>query len=237
LITRRSVCYLPSFAWSIGRRRPAGQARRGLAVAVEEAPRYAEQYPLLGHCLAEVEVVRRETRAQWECLSAKKATRVAALAELARAELAHFACHGDFFADAPRESGLLLYEEWLRITDIEDKRFEALNLVVLAACWGANTTRLPGAVQVGLPNAFLQAGAAHVVASLWQVGDEAAIDLMRDFYRALRRTDPVRALAAAQRARIEEPPATWAGYVIFSDGVRARPYARLLLEGMTRLGF
>lgn len=103
--------------------------------------------------------------------------------------------------------------------------------------WPPAWWRLPGAVQVGLPSAFLQAGAAHVVASLWQVGDEAAIDLMRDFFRALSRSDPVRALAAAQRARIDDPPATWAGYVIFSDGVRARPYARLLLEGMTRLGF
>jgi CHAT domain-containing protein len=236
LVTRYELSILPAFAWRSGLGRSARKARRGLGVAVEVAPGYANRYPPLRQCLAEVHAARNETSACWQVLHAEAATRDSVLARLSRAQLAHFACHGDFFADAPRESGLLLHDEWLRVADIETMRFKALRLVVLAACWGANAARLPGAVQIGLPFAFLRAGADHVIASLWRVGDEAAVELTRTFYRSLRHHDPVTALAMAQRASITKPPSQWAGHVVFSNGVAPKLGAGILLQGARWLG-
>jgi CHAT domain-containing protein len=235
-VTRYEVSILPAFAWRSGLGRSARKARRGLGVAVEVAPRYANHYPPLRQCLAEIQAARDEASARWQLVLAEAATRASVLPKLSRAQLAHFACHGDFFADAPRESGLLLHDEWLRVADIETMRLEALRLVVLAACWGANAARLPGAVQIGLPFAFLRAGADHVIASLWRVGDEAAVELTRRFYRDLRHHDPVTALAMAQRASIDMPPRQWAGHVIFSRGVTPNLRARIWLQGARWLG-
>jgi CHAT domain-containing protein len=236
LIMRWEISILPAFGWRSGLGRSARKARRGLGVAVEVAPRYANHYPPLRQCLAEIQAARDETSARWQLVHAEAATRASVLARLSRAQLAHFACHGDFFGDAPRESGLLLHDEWLRVADIETMRLEALRLVVLAACWGANAARLPGAVQIGLPFAFLRAGADHVIASLWRVGDEAAVELTRRFYRDLRHHDPVTALAMAQRASIDMPPSQWAGHVIFSRGVTPNLRARIWLQGARWLG-
>jgi CHAT domain-containing protein/tetratricopeptide (TPR) repeat protein len=97
-------------------------------------------------------------------------------------------------------------------------------LVVLSACQtalasGALADVPPGDDWVGLTQAFLQAGAGGVVASLWRVEDRATSRLMLHFYRRLA-TDapPAAALAAAQRDVLRERatahPFYWAGFVL-----------------------
>jgi len=71
---------------------------------------------------------------------------------------------------------------------------------------------------VGLTRAFLHAGAARVVATLWPVEDRATARLMERFYQELARgTEPARALAQGQRALLAErgtaSPFYWAGFV------------------------
>jgi CHAT domain-containing protein len=68
-----------------------------------------------------------------------------------------------------------------------------------------------------LSQAFLRAGAASLVASLWPVPDEATARLMVGFYRRLVAGESkVAALRAAQLALMEEPayrhPLYWAGF-------------------------
>lgn len=97
------------------------------------------------------------------------------------------------------------------------------DLVVLSACQtglgsGALSDVPAGDDWVGLARAFLHAGAGNVVATLWPVDDWATAALMERFYeRYSAGAEPVRALAAAQRALLRESatghPFYWAGFV------------------------
>jgi len=99
----------------------------------------------------------------------------------------------------------------------------AADLVVLSACQtglgaGALADVPAGDDWVGLTRAFLHAGAANVVATLWPVEDWATAALMERFYEGYAPgDDPSRALALAQRALLATPatghPFYWAGFV------------------------
>jgi CHAT domain-containing protein len=67
--------------------------------------------------------------------------------------------------------------------------------------------------------AFLGAGAANVIATLWRVDDPSTARLMVALHRALRAGRPeATALAEAQRAALRNPatadPFYWAGLVL-----------------------
>jgi CHAT domain-containing protein len=103
-------------------------------------------------------------------------------------------------------------------------------LVVLSACQtalgsGAIADVPPGDDWVGLVEAFLQAGASSVLASLWPVDDRATATLMEEFHkRAAKGQAPVAALAEAQRILLRNPrtarPFYWAGFVINGSAAR-----------------
>jgi CHAT domain-containing protein len=108
----------------------------------------------------------------------------------------------------------------------------AADLVVLSACQtglgaGALGDVPAGDDWVGLTRAFLHAGAAHVVATLWPVEDWATAALMERFYEGYGPgDDPSRALALAQRALLAAHPTAhpfyWAGFVVAESGVAGR---------------
>jgi CHAT domain-containing protein len=95
--------------------------------------------------------------------------------------------------------------------------------VVLSACETALGRETPGEGLVGLPQAFLAAGAQRVLVSLWQVEDESTAALMTHFYRHLLvdRLPPGKALREAQLAIRAQPrwraPRYWAGFVLQGD--------------------
>jgi CHAT domain-containing protein/tetratricopeptide (TPR) repeat protein len=136
------------------------------------------------------------------------ATRPAILTELRQYKEilthAHFACHGLADLNNPQESGMLLaHDARLMVRDLLDPtmRFERLRLVGLSACrTGLSGTRLPDEA-IGLPSAWLQAGGAAVLASLWPVSDTVTAALMMKFYELhlIDRLIPVEALWLAQR--------------------------------------
>jgi len=111
----------------------------------------------------------------------------------------------------------------------------AADLVVLSACQtglgsGGLADVPAGDDWVGLTRAFLHAGAAHVVATLWPVEDQATGALMERFYAELKSgAGPALALARAQRAllaqRATAHPFYWAGFVAVGGpgGVGRRP--------------
>jgi hypothetical protein len=75
----------------------------------------------------------------------------------------------------------------------------------------------------------MHAGAARVVASLWQVQDRATADLMERFYRAML-VDHLPAAAALRRAQLSirsearwHDPYFWAGFVLQGDWRPSRP--------------
>jgi len=97
----------------------------------------------------------------------------------------HFACHGAFNVNMPLHSGLGPFRnEWLTLEELFDARgLGNPQLVVLSACsTGLYDTRELPSEFVGLPNAFLQLGAAAVIATLWPVDDIMTTLLIGRFY-------------------------------------------------------
>ena len=91
------------------------------------------------------------------------------------------------------------------------------DLVVLSACsTGLGDVNTEGVF--GLQRAFKLAGVNHVVASLWDVDDEATKDLMVAFYRNLlqQKQAPSVALRNAKDKLRKEgyEPQDWAGFIL-----------------------
>jgi CHAT domain-containing protein len=151
----------------------------------------------------------------------------------------HFATHGVVRDDDPDNAFLALGSDpggtadgRLTAGEIYGLRLDA-DLVFLSACrTAAGQVSADGVV--GLTRAFLSAGAPSVVATLWDVSDEVARDVVHAFYASLRRSgDKAAALRDAQltvlrRLRqgkltvgtpaghlvLPEHPALWAGFVL-----------------------
>ncbi len=137
----------------------------------------------------------------------------------------HFASHGIFDANRPLNSALLLSPEGsdngrLTVNEIFDLDLDA-SLVTLSACQSGVSRIRAGDEMMGLPRAFIYAGAPSVVASLWNVNDEATAILMEGFYKNLRSTEKADALRKAQISMIKDPkykkPFYWAAFSLTGD--------------------
>jgi CHAT domain-containing protein len=140
----------------------------------------------------------------------------------------HFATHGLLNSQQPKLSGIVLslYDEqgrpvdgFLRAHEIYNLKLNA-ELVVLSACRTALGREIRGEGLVGLTRGFMYAGAPSVVASLWDVRDEATSELMSRFYEGMFKDGkrPAAALRAAQVSMWKEKrwsaPYYWAGFVL-----------------------
>jgi CHAT domain-containing protein len=87
------------------------------------------------------------------------------------------------------------------------------NLVVLSACASGRGRVMGTEGLIGLPRAFLIAGARRVVASTVSVVDEKTSALMGSFYGQLKNGQaPAAALLAAQRDLLGRGTTSWPGY-------------------------
>ncbi len=114
----------------------------------------------------------------------------------------HFACHGSFAPEDPEYSGLQLADDQ-RLTVraiVQQLRLSANRWVALSACETAmvDVQHLPDEF-VGLPAAFLQAGASGVIATLWSVYDRPTARLMPRLYQ-MHLTDGLAPAAALREA-------------------------------------
>src|ERR1039457_1471756 len=114
-----------------------------------------------------------------------------------------FACHGEYNREDPANS-LLRLRSGLEVPFSEV--FSKLDLtgcrsVTLGACESGIARTLVSAEYIGLPVAFLAAGAQYVIATLWQVHQIATAILLGHHYRLLgnRKHTVVSALNEAQR--------------------------------------
>jgi CHAT domain-containing protein len=174
---------------------------------------------LIPGALTEVQNVARilaEAGMATETLTDERAT-MAALENLASGnDILHFACHGLFRADNPMFSAVKLHDGWLTAANVMQLNLKDI-LVTLSACESGRSTVLQGDEVIGLPRAFLGAGAAAVVVSLWLVQDETTVTLMMTWYDHLRAgMGRSAALRAAQRALREKYPHPyyWAPFVL-----------------------
>ncbi len=159
----------------------------------------------------------------------------------------HLATHAVVFDDEPMGSYLALAPETVSGSGARDPLGDGLltvaevfgldlhaDLVTLSAC-NTGLGRVSGEGVVGLARAFIYAGTASVLVSLWRVADTVATTEMERFYRGLIRTggNKAGALAAAQRetiallreGKIESPsgrvldenPLLWAAFVLVGE--------------------
>ncbi len=128
----------------------------------------------------------------------------------------HLACHGLFRSDNPMFSALELHDGWLMAADAMSLDLSGA-LVTLSACESGRGEVIGGDEVLGLTRAFLGAGAATLVVSLWLVQDETTADLMGNWYGRLRdgegRTAGLRAAQLELKER-HPHPYYWAPFVL-----------------------
>lgn len=98
----------------------------------------------------------------------------------------HFTGHGAYNSRKPSESALGLVDSSLTAKQINQLDLSSYQLVCLAACETALTGKegIPDEY-VGLASAFLKAGAANVLSTLWPVDETASAWIMIRFYQNL----------------------------------------------------
>lgn len=144
------------------------------------------------------------------------ATRAAVVQGLRDRALVHFAGHAVVEPRFPSRSRLLLANgDRLTVAEIAAARLRRGAVVVLSACDTASGTVARGEGAAALSRAFLSAGAASVIGTLWRVRDRDATSLLTAVHRALARSASAAAsLVDAQRAAIggRAAPSAWAAF-------------------------
>ena len=158
--------------------------------------------------------------------SASKA--MATSAEIGQFRIVHFATHSLINSQHPELSGVVLslvdeqghtQDGFLRMHEIYNLNLGA-ELVVLSACQTALGKEIKGEGLMGLTRGFMYAGSPRVVASLWDVRDEATAELMKRFYRGMLKENlrPAAALRSLQVSMLKEKrweaPYYWAPFVM-----------------------
>lgn len=145
--------------------------------------------------------------------------------------IVHLASHAIVDATRPELSRVILSAYDSRANPIEDSSIRlheiyqldlrSARLVTLSACRSAAGSPLAGEGLVSLTRGFQYAGAASVLATLWDVDDRSTASWMEEFYGALlvRKLTLAAAVDSANRAirhrRAEwAHPYYWAGFVL-----------------------
>jgi CHAT domain-containing protein len=114
-------------------------------------------------------------------------TEMAVKAQLPKAELLHFATHGQISEESPMHSALSLANgESLSLQELTGIQLRA-ELVVLSACDAGRGTHTGGDDVLGLTRGLIAGGAKSAVVSLWQVNDVSTTLLMGHFYQQLKK--------------------------------------------------
>ena len=148
------------------------------------------------------------------------------LARLREADgaIIHLACHGKFETGEPLNSGLLLLNGRLDAGDIAQHRLPFSEVVLSACSLGYRPTeaqgvQLSGDDLIGLPGAFLEAGAQSVLVSITKARDDATLQFMTLYHeQRVGGAPPLFALQLAQKAMMDSqryPPHLWIGFSLF----------------------
>jgi CHAT domain-containing protein len=135
----------------------------------------------------------------------------------------HIAAHGQFNADAPLQSRLLLAPDGqndgnLTAGELFETRLTA-DLVVLSACETGLGRGEAGDEVFGFTRALLYAGSRSLVSTLWPVADDETAMLMEQFYKNRKGMTKGEALRQAQVSlkRLRPEPFYWAAFMLTGD--------------------
>ena len=256
LVERHTLSYSPSI--SVLRHTARNHARitsatrpRLLAIGNPSMPELPNDQPRLGPLPGaeqEAMAIGRFFPPQQVTIFTGSKAQERTVRELASGQtIIHFATHAVIFDDEPMASYLALTADsggrsghgssaadgFLTVGEVFGLDLYA-DLVTLSAC-DTGLGRISGEGVVGLSGAFMYAGAASVLVSLWPVADIVARFEMEQFYRALSQAaaGKAAALASAQRDTIrqlregrivssrgralEEHPVFWAPFVLLGE--------------------
>ena len=134
----------------------------------------------------------------------------------------HLATHASADYENPARSRILFAgPEYLYLREVAEFDLRGVDLVTLSACETAAGALARGDAPMSLSRAFLDAGAAATVGSLWAVRDEAALMFTQLFYRGLDTgAGKAAALRSAKLAMLRRglSERDWAAFVLTGNG-------------------
>lgn len=193
-----------------------------LAVGVTEA---VQGFPALPNVSAELQALHTllggETLVDKEFLAANLEKKL----KDEQFTIVHVASHGEFGNEVDK-TFLLTFDEKLSLDRLNQMvgvfrfRDDPLELLTLSAC---ETAAGDDRAALGLAGIAIKAGARSALATLWNINDEASVDLVVDFYRGLKDPSISRAVAL-QRAQIKmlenpryEHPGFWSPFLLINN--------------------
>jgi len=185
------------------------------------------EFPALEHAAKEIETIQSHfpvsQRSKFTGRDARPAVYRSAGPE--RFSLVHFSAHAVANKESPLDSAIILSPEGrefkLYARNVISRPLTA-DLVTISACRSAGARSYQGEGLVGFAWAFLQAGARHVIAGLWDVTDSSTPVIMDVLYSELAAgTSPADALRAAKLQMIRSKqgyrkPYYWGPFQIYS---------------------
>ncbi len=195
---------------------------------------FAPDRSKLRHVQDEVHSIGNLISAQDRVVTGSMATEESFKRLASEYQVLHLATHGVFNHLNPLLSSLELESSAkddgnLQVYEILDLTLDA-DLVTLSACDTALASGFMADVPagdefVGLTRAFLLAGSAAVMSSLWEVRDRFTADFMVDFYRGLELNSNAYSLAQVQRKFLGSDsryrhPYYWSPFVLIGDVVQ-----------------
>ena len=116
----------------------------------------------------------------------ERPTRQEVIERLAESTIVHFACHGSSDPYNPSNGGLFLQDGSLTIRDLGPISLPLAQIAYLSACSTANNAALH-LIEEGIQVAtgFQLMGFPHVVGTLWEASNIAAVEVAKGFYRIL----------------------------------------------------
>jgi CHAT domain-containing protein len=165
------------------------------------------------------EILKTEPR-KYQLENLQNPTRDQVVKALPNHPIAHFACHGSYRAN-PSESSLLLRNSELKVLEVAGISMEHAQLAFLAACDTARHS-VPQLLDenIHIAGSFQLAGYPRIVASLWKIDDEQAVEVAKNYYSIMVTTyngDLMKSARALHEALLMVKkkvtgPATWAAY-------------------------
>ncbi len=209
--------------WQRSTLRPMQARDAGLLIGVSDfqgryrnLPLVQNEIELLSGKIGEGGVSLFNERATWEALLAlKDEQKTEEAAGLARFAWMHVASHVFSDSTTGRLSGLALWNDDIWLDSIRDLG-PLPNLVTFSACNSSTSFIYEGDEHVDLPSTCLVAGANSVIGSMWRVPDQAAAEMLAEFYdRYLAGMSPAKAVTNTQRAMFErgKPVDDWGSFI------------------------
>jgi len=138
--------------------------------------------------------------------------------------LLHLSCHGVMVPKEPMNSGLLLTDAKLDAAEVAQSRLPFDEVVLSACSTGWRPTQVGGIPLyadeiLGVPGAFLEAGAQSVLVSIPKAEQRSAAALVTAYHsHRIAGEAPLYAFQSAQRQLLTDRvhPSTWVGFSLYS---------------------